>query len=64
VQRPADHPARPPGYEPLDTFWRRRGFAPRPDLLCEMAWTEVGETVETSKTLMFWMKSLTGAALP
>ena len=26
VQRPSDHPERPPGYAPLDPFWRKRGY--------------------------------------
>ncbi len=61
VQRPADHPARPAGYTPLDAFWRKRGYAPDPGLVCEMAWKEVGETEETSHRLGFWRKPLTGA---
>jgi len=64
VQRPADHPARPAGYEPLDVFWGRRGFTRRPDLRCEMDWTDLGEPGESTKTLVFWLKSLSGAPLP
>jgi GNAT superfamily N-acetyltransferase len=64
VQRPANHPARPPTYQPLDAFWTRRGFTRRPDLRCTMAWKDIGESGETEKTLIFWLKSLTGAPLP
>lgn len=64
VQRPPDHPARPAGYQPLDAFWTRRGFLRRPDLTCEMAWKDLGDTEETSKPLIFWMKSLSGVPLP
>lgn len=64
VQRPADHPARPPGAEPLDAFWRRRGYIFRPDLVCAMRWKEVGDAEESEHRLAFWLKSLTGAALP
>ncbi|CAH2598625.1 GNAT family N-acetyltransferase [Rhodovastum atsumiense] len=64
VRRPADHPARPASWQPLDTFWRRRGFSPDPGLACTMSWKEVGEPAETSKTLAFWVKSLSGADLP
>ncbi len=64
VVRPDGHPARPAGFVPLDRFWTQRGFTRRPDLTCSMSWQEVGEAVETPKTLMFWMKSLTGAPLP
>jgi GNAT superfamily N-acetyltransferase len=58
VQRPADHPLRPKDYVPLDEFWRHRGYRPRPELVCSMAWRDVGETAETRKTLMFWTKDL------
>jgi len=64
VQRPTDHPARPADYQPLDTFWTRRGFTRRPELRCEMAWKDLGDAEETSKPLTFWMKSLSGAKLP
>ena len=64
VQRPPDHPARPPDAAPLDAFWRRRGFTPAPGLSCEMRWREVGAAEETTHRLAFWMKSLTGAPLP
>jgi GNAT superfamily N-acetyltransferase len=64
VQRPPDHPARPPGYRPLDAFWTHRGFVKRPDLQCEIAWKDLGEAEETAKPLTFWVKSLTGAKLP
>jgi GNAT superfamily N-acetyltransferase len=64
VIRPDDHPLRPPGYVPLDGFWRRRGYTPRPDLVCTMRWQDVDQPVETEKALSFWAKSLSGAALP
>lgn len=58
VQRPADHPMRPPGAAPLDEFWRHRGFALRPGLTCIMRWRDVGNESETDHTLQFWTKSL------
>jgi len=64
VQREETHPARPENFEPLDAFWTRRGFSRRPDLRCRMQWKDLGEEEETEKTLVFWLKSLTGAALP
>jgi GNAT superfamily N-acetyltransferase len=64
VQRPSDHPARPAGYQPLDSFWSHRGFVRRPDLKCEIGWKDVGDAEETDKTLVFWMKSLGLAPLP
>lgn len=60
VDRPADHPARPEGYRPLDGFWGRMGYRRRPDLACRFSWREVGEEGETPKQLTFWLKELTG----
>lgn len=59
VDRPHDHPARPEGYRPLHDFWRRMGYAPRPELKCRLAWKEIGEAEESPKTLTFWLKEWT-----
>lgn len=64
VERPKDHPARPVGETTLAAFWHKRGFTRRPDLACEMSWRDVGAATETPKTMVFWLKSLHGAALP
>lgn len=58
VIRPPDHPARPGGHEPLDTFWRRRGYARIPGLVTEFSWREIGETEETAKPMEYWMRRL------
>lgn len=64
VQRPADHPLRPAGYVPLDAFWRRRGYAMRPDLVTQYAWKDVDEEEETAKTMVFWLKPFAAEAPP
>lgn len=56
VLRPADHPARPADYRPLDGFWRKRGYAPLPGVVAQFRWRDLGESHETEKTLQFWMK--------
>lgn len=56
VDRPADHPARPEGYAPLDAFWTRMGYAKRPGLRCEFEWKEIGESAPSFKGLTFWVK--------
>jgi GNAT superfamily N-acetyltransferase len=56
VDRPADHPSRPPGYETLDSFWTRMGYRKSPGLKCELEWKEIGEETASSKPLTFWMK--------
>jgi GNAT superfamily N-acetyltransferase len=59
VVRPAAHPARPPDYAPHDSFWKKRGFRPRPELVAEFSWRDLGEVEETAKPMTFWLKELT-----
>jgi GNAT superfamily N-acetyltransferase len=58
VIRPADHPARPAGYVPLDAFWTKRGYAPVPGLTGEFTWAEHGETSERAKPMQYWVREL------
>ena len=58
VVRPADHPARPADYRPLDGFWRKRGYAPLPGVIAHYSWRDLGEDAETEKPLQFWMRAL------
>lgn len=58
VVRPAGHPGRPWGYEPLDAFWGKRGYAVEPGLICSMSWKEIGAAEESPKQMQFWMKRL------
>jgi GNAT superfamily N-acetyltransferase len=58
VIRASDHPARPKDYVPLDEFWRHRGFAPAPGLICHISWKEIGEAEESPKAMEFWTKRL------
>ncbi len=58
VQRAPDDPRRPSDYKPLDDFWRKRGYTPRPDLVVSFDWKEVGATEETPHALPFWIKDL------
>lgn len=63
VERAADHPQRPPHFVPLDEFWRRRGFA-KTDLRTEFTWKETGESAESPKAMIFWMKNLQSPLAP
>ena len=58
VIRPADHPARPGNYRPLDDFWRKRGYEPLPGVTARFSWKDLGEATDTEKTLQFWMRRL------
>ena len=56
VDRPAAHPLRPAEYRPLDDFWSSRGYVKHPELQATFVWKEIGEDVESPKTLTFWTK--------
>ncbi len=58
VIRPDDHPAKPAGYSPLDTFWRKRGYEPVDGLETQLAWKERGEDEESLKAMQYWMRRL------
>jgi len=58
VQRPPDHPLRPPDHRPLDPVWRHFGYEPRPELIAHFPWRDIGEAHETEKPLMFWTRPL------
>ncbi|WP_421855572.1 GNAT family N-acetyltransferase [Novosphingobium sp.] len=57
VIRPDDHPAKPAGYVPHDTFWTKRGYAVVPGLVTELAWKEHGEEGESLKAMQYWLRS-------
>lgn len=58
VIRPADHPARPADYRPLDAFWRKRGYQPVAGLETMLDWQEHGHDHETSHPMQFWWHRL------
>jgi GNAT superfamily N-acetyltransferase len=58
VERPDDHPLKPSTYQPLHEFWRKRGFARRPELQTSYPWKDVGGSEETYKPMVFWLKYL------
>ncbi|MDH4569253.1 GNAT family N-acetyltransferase [Pseudomonas sp. BN414] len=59
VERPATHPRRPPGYQPLNEFWSRRGYRHHPELRTEFHWRDLDEDEESAKPMSFWLKELT-----
>ncbi|WP_052129703.1 GNAT family N-acetyltransferase [Sphingomonas sp. 35-24ZXX] len=58
VQRPADHPLRPQGYRPLDTFWAKRGYVRVEGLTTRFDWLDIGEARETAHVMQFWARTL------
>ncbi len=58
VERPADHPLRPAGEQPLDPVWAHFGYHRRSDLVAWYPWRDVDEPAATEKPLVFWIKPL------
>lgn len=56
VQRPSDHPLRPVNYQPLDEFWKKRGYHIQPHLQSSFVWKDVDEAQESSKLMTYWWK--------
>ncbi|MGC9271351.1 GNAT family N-acetyltransferase [Acidiphilium sp.] len=57
IRDPAD-PRRPADATTLDAFWRHRGYAPHPGLICRMRWREIGAAAEIENQLQAWLKPL------
>lgn len=58
VERPMDHPLRPAGYTPLHQFWQKRGYHRQENLVTEFQWQDMGETSESKKRMVFWLRKL------
>ncbi len=58
VARPKNHQKKPKDYISLDSFWKKRGYVERKDLIGYHAWREVDEKISTPKPLIFWVKEI------
>lgn len=58
VERPADHPLKPAAYVPHDAFWHKRGYTRHPELGATYHWKDIDQPEQTSKRLVFWLKSV------
>lgn len=58
VIRSEDDPRRPAAYQPLDGFWRKRGYAPLDGVSVKFSWKDVGDTEETDKEMRVWLRDL------
>lgn len=56
VIRPADHPARPPGYAGHDAFWAKRGYVPVAGLITRLGWKDQGEGEKSMKPMQYWLR--------
>ena len=58
VIRAEDHPARPAGHRPLDSFWLGRGYAPLDGVTALFDWKTVGDSGEERHELQYWTRAL------
>ena len=58
VERPIDHALRPNTYQPLDEFWRKRGYQKQTNLTTQLVWQDIDQTEPTAKTMSYWLKEL------
>jgi len=58
VVRREDHPLKPPGYRPLDAFWKKRGYTPIEGMIGSYTWKDIDQPGETAKPMQFWMRAL------
>ncbi|MCC6133981.1 MAG: GNAT family N-acetyltransferase [Candidatus Contendobacter sp.] len=63
VERPPDHPLRPGNYRPPNGLWNQHGFVRHPELNTTFSWRDVGESTESAKPMVFWLKTLTSKAM-
>ncbi len=59
VERPSSHPMQPVGYQPLDAFWRKRGYTPQPHLQSKFEWQDVRADAPSLKTMNYWSREIT-----
>ena len=52
------HPMRPHNYIPADTFWKKQGFTPYPELQLTKSWRSIETHEDVEHTLMPWIKSI------
>jgi hypothetical protein len=58
IERTVDDPRKPKDYVPLDDVWRHFGYEKHPELCAYLSWMEIGDTKESPKPLIFWLKTL------
>lgn len=58
VLRPVGHPLRPVGYQPLDGFWLKRGYAKAEGIVASYPWKDIDQPAETPHQMQFWIKAL------
>jgi len=58
IDRGKDDSKRPEGYRKLDPFWEGHGYRKHPELSGLISYKEKGESSESPKKMVFWIKKL------
>lgn len=58
VERDQKDPRKPKDYFQLDSFWEKRGFIKKPELVVYFSWKEHGHNEETEKPMCCWTKEV------
>ncbi|MEO1694599.1 MAG: GNAT family N-acetyltransferase, partial [Pseudomonadota bacterium] len=58
VIRDPDDPRRPADYRPLDSFWVKRGYMPKPYMSGSYEWEEPDSDGEIAHSMQFWVRPL------
>lgn len=56
VDRGSNHPLEPQDYRPNDAFWAKRGYVKDTSLQSLFEWPDIGQTVSTAKSMIYWLK--------
>lgn len=56
VDRTSDHPLRPQGYRPLNSFWERMGYQEYEKLKVYFPWKDIDKEKEDKKAMTIWLK--------
>lgn len=56
VDRPPDHPRRPDGYSPLDSFWQKRGYRKIPGITTNFTWPTEPRGPDLPHPMTYWMR--------
>lgn len=56
VDRPDNHPLKPDGFQPLDSFWNKLGYQKQESMRALFPWKDIDQKEETKKNMSFWIK--------
>lgn len=58
IDRGNSDPKKPEGYRKLDSYWEKKGYLKHPELNGTVSYREKGESEESPKKMIFWIKQL------